>query len=90
MPDKKPEITLETVRLIVNRAIAPLTVEPSQADEDLQELGMDSLGHVAVIVELEKEYGIQIPEEGLLFSQMNTLRKITEMAAGAEQMEEGA
>lgn len=83
-PKNRPEITLDSVRAAVNRA-APLELLPGQEDDDLSVLGMDSLGYVAAVVELEKTFDLLIPEEGLLFSTMNTIRKITEMARSAAE-----
>ncbi|HIZ20419.1 MAG TPA: acyl carrier protein [Firmicutes bacterium] len=83
MPDKVRAVTLESVGKAIMRAASPLEITPALADEDLQELGMDSLDYVAVVVELEKTFAIRVPEDGMLFSRMNTLRKITEMVRGA-------
>lgn len=47
-----------------------------QPDENLEELGMDSLAYIRIIVALEEEFKCEIPEEKLLVSDMNTVAKI--------------
>lgn len=83
-PGTRLEITLDSVRAAVNRA-ASLELLPGQEDDDLSALGMDSLGYVAAVVELEKTFDLLIPDEGMLFSVMNTIRKITEMVRSAAE-----
>lgn len=83
-PGTRLEITLDSVRETVNRA-ASLELLPGQEDDDLSALGMDSLGYVAAVVELEKTFDLLVPDEGMLFSTMNTIRKITEMARSAAE-----
>lgn len=47
-------------------------------DDNLENLGMDSLAYIRIVVALEEEFKCEIPEEKLLVSEMNTLGKIYE------------
>ena len=48
-------------------------------DEDLILLGLSSISFVTIIVSLEEEFQITIPNEKLILSQMNTIDKISEI-----------
>lgn len=50
-----------------------------QLNENLEELGMDSIAYIRIIVALEEEFKCEIPEEKLLISEMNTVSKIYEI-----------
>lgn len=52
-----------------------------QADEDLLALGVDSIVYVQIIVSLEEKFRIVIPDEKLLFSEMNTINKMLEVVS---------
>ncbi|MGO9482144.1 MAG: acyl carrier protein [Candidatus Kryptoniota bacterium] len=50
----------------------------SKDDIDLiNELGFDSVKLIEMIVHLEKEFGIEIPENGFFFENIRTLSKLT-------------
>ena len=52
----------------------PITIE--QVDDDLSELGLDSLSFIRLIVSLEEEYNVEFKDEDLILSNMNTVKKI--------------
>ncbi len=52
-----------------------------QVDEELLALGMDSIAYVQIIVSLEENFHIKIPDEKLLFSEMSTVNKILEVVS---------
>ncbi len=62
-----PEITAERVRQEVRNRVAELTeMEPSEVSDTasfIDELGVDSLMAIELMVALDKEYKIDIPEE---------------------------
>ena len=48
-------------------------------DESLSNMGMDSIAFVRIIVEIEERFEITIPDEQLLFTEMDTLNKMTDV-----------
>lgn len=56
-------------------------IKPTQLDEDLIELGVDSITFIRIIVELEELFEIEIPDEKLLITEMSTIRKMVEVVA---------
>ena len=51
-------------------------------DADLREHGMDSMAFVQVIVDIEAELDIEIPDEYLLVEKMSTINKIIGIVKG--------
>lgn len=64
---------------IVNEIIEGANVDESMISQDLQELGMDSITFVKVIIEIEDNYDIEIPDKYLRIPDMNTVEKIAEV-----------
>ena len=56
-------------------------IKPTQLDDDLVELGVDSITFIRIIVELEELFEIEIPDEKLLITEMSTIRKMVEVVA---------
>lgn len=54
-------------------------IDVIQEDCDLSQIGMDSITFIHVIVALEEEFNIEIPDEKLLISEMNTVSKIEDV-----------
>lgn len=50
-----------------------------QEDYDLSQLGMDSIAFICVVVALEEAFEIQIPDEYLLITKMNTISKMADV-----------
>ncbi len=44
--------------------------------ENLQELGINSLNFMKIVISLEKEFGIEIEDENLIFEIFQTLQSI--------------
>lgn len=59
--------------------IENIEITSEQIDEDLSALGMDSITFIRIIVDLEEEFDIEIPDEKLLLTEMNTISKITDV-----------
>lgn len=70
------KITESDVLNIINSS-GKLEITADQLDRDLTELGMDSIAFIQIIVSLEETFGCEIPDSKLLFSEMNTICKIT-------------
>ncbi len=47
-------------------------------DDDLVELGLDSIAYVRLVSHIKKTYGIQVPDSDLTLDQFGTLGSITD------------
>ena len=56
-----------------------MKVTAAQCDDDLLELGMDSNKFIQIIVSLEEAFECEIPDEKLLFTEMNSVNKMLEV-----------
>ena len=72
------EITKEKILEIVN-SIQDIKVTPDQCDDDLLELGLDSIKFIQIIVSLEEAFECEIPDEKLLLTEMNSVNKMLEV-----------
>lgn len=72
------EITKENVLEFVN-SIQDLEVSEDQCDDNLLELGVDSIKFIQIIVSLEETFECEIPDEKLLFTEMNSVNKMLEV-----------
>lgn len=75
-------------RMLVDRIVEILNanlegrgITAQQADEDLTALGLDSIAFIRVVIGLEDGLGIEIPDEHLLLSEMNTISKIASVVS---------
>lgn len=73
----------DEVRQIVAR-IAELPVENVSDDASLESLGIDSLNGLRIVVEVEKRYGIEIPE-----TQIGKIRTMPDIFALVDAHEPG-
>lgn len=55
----------------------PLTLEHTETN--LSTLGIDSITFIRLIVALEEAFEVEIPDEYLLMTQLNTVRKIQQV-----------
>lgn len=72
------EITKEKILEIVNSA-QDMEVTVDQCDNDLLELGVDSIKFIQIIVSLEEAFECEIPDEKLLLTEMNSVNKMLEV-----------
>ena len=78
-----------TIRIldVVNKCINSkededmIEIDNTQLDDDLVELGVDSITFIRIVVELEELFEIEIPDEKLLITEMGTIYKIVEVVA---------
>lgn len=61
---------------IVEGYVEDLHLEEERYKVNLAELGMNSVAFIQVIVEIEDRFQIEIPDEYLLFNNMNTVCKM--------------
>jgi len=67
---------IDQVLEIVNTNIEQTEIVQNQIHEDLTQLGMDSLAFIKIVVEIEDQFQIEIPDEYLLMTEMCTISKI--------------
>ena len=73
------EVIADKVLRIVNTNIENGLISSNQFEEDLSALGMDSITFIRVIVALEEEFDIEIPDDKLLLTEMNTVSKMADV-----------
>jgi acyl carrier protein len=70
----------DRLQLLVRRHLKFLKAKDSLAvDDNLGELGLDSMASIELLVEIEDHFGVQIPEEFLAedtFQSLNTLSEL--------------
>lgn len=81
-------LTYEKVIQIINANIEATTIQTVQLGDDLSQHGMDSITFIRIIVALEEEFDIEIPDEYLLMSEMNTVSKIISVVSAALDIKE--
>lgn len=67
---QKPESLSEHVRQLVEH-VTGVAVSESQSSEDLTRLGLDSLDQVEIVLAVEEEFEVEIPDE--LFDQITSV-----------------
>lgn len=63
---------------IIKEVLSIENIEEELYDEDLKELGLDSLSFIRIIVLLEEQFECEIPETKILLTELNTVNKIIE------------
>lgn len=64
---------------IVNANIEQAFLTSEQTEKDLSALGMDSITFIRTIVALEEEFDIEIPDEYLMLTEMNTMSRMADV-----------
>lgn len=70
------EVTIDKIVEILNANIENAEITEENLDENLSELGMDSITFIKIIVSLEEEFECEIPDSKLLLREMDTVNKI--------------
>jgi acyl carrier protein len=73
----------EKILGIVNLNIENAEIKPDQSEVDLSTIGMDSITFIRIVVTLEEAFNIEIPDEFLLITEMNTVEKMTNVVLSA-------
>ena len=68
--------TIEKIIEILNESVEELAITVDEKDEDLTEKGMDSMAFIRIVVALEEEFDLEIPDSKLFLPEMNTAGKI--------------
>lgn len=67
------------VRKLICEILEKLTVDDVTNSDDLQELGLDSLNCIALIVNIEKSFDIEISDEQLGLQYVNNIAAICKL-----------
>ena len=70
------EIDINKIVEILNGNIENLNITTENLDDNLFDLGMESVVFIQIIVSLEEVFDCEIPDSKLLISEMDSLRKI--------------
>ena len=70
------EIAIEKIIEILNSNIKGNEITIEQTNENLSNLGMDSISFIQIIVALEETFGCEIPDSKLLITEMDTAQKM--------------
>ena len=74
---------------IVKSNIEKEEIQTSEFDTDLSTVGMDSITFIRIVVALEEAFEIEVPDDYLLMTEMNTIEKMTNVVAEALAIKEG-
>lgn len=61
---------------IINQQLVNHLIREEDVDLPLNKAGLDSIGFIQVIVAIEEEFGCEIPDSKLIFSELDTAKKI--------------
>lgn len=73
----------ENMVKIINECWENNEIEEIYPEIDLMEAGMDSITFIKMIVAIEENYEIEVPDEKLLMTEMNTIDKIIDVILSA-------
>lgn len=73
------KIELDQVIEVLNNCMENAHITCEMLDDNLPDIGMDSITFVQIIVSLEERFECEIPDEKLLISQMDTVHKIVDV-----------
>ena len=68
-------VTVADVLNVINNT-EKLAISQEQIEENLPDLGMDSITFIQIIVGLEEVFDCEIPDSNLLISEMDTVKKM--------------
>ncbi|AEV87127.1 hypothetical protein ACWT_6110 [Actinoplanes sp. SE50] len=71
-----PDLDPSFVRLLQRSLGGAAEAEPLHPDADLRALGLDSMGIIGLLVDLEEEFGVSFPDHALTFATFATPRTL--------------
>lgn len=83
--DRKTQIRNILARILEESC--EINIDLVKDDDDLMLLGLDSMGSVRLMIELEDVFGIEIPDEKIDISNFNTITKINKFVTSVTDME---
>ena len=73
------EVTVELVVSVVNEVMEDVEITMEKLDDNLVELGMDSIDFIQIVVSLETKFECEIPESKLSIGELNTINKMLDI-----------
>lgn len=73
---KVKEVSIKNILEVLNVSVENLNITESETDEILTDRGVDSLVFIQMVLNLEKEFNLEIPDSKLILSEMDTINKI--------------
>lgn len=70
------KVNIAEVLSIINTNIKEMEITYEKQNDDLFQLGMDSVVFIKIIVALEENFECEIPDSKLLLTELNTVEKI--------------
>ena len=75
----KRVVSVSEILDIINSILEDRVLTEQEINEDLQSLGLTSVTFVIMVVELEDTFGIEIPDEYLLFTRLPSVAVVHEV-----------
>ena len=73
------QVIVDKVLSIINRNLKGVELIPNNINDNLSDFGVDSIAFIQIIIMLEDEFECEIPDSKLLFSEMDTVKKIADV-----------
>lgn len=73
------QVSMETVISIINANMEDGKLTSENLDDNLCELGMDSITFIQIVVALEEEFECEIEDSKLLLIEMDTVNKLVKV-----------
>ena len=70
------EVTVEMVVSVVNEVMEDVEITMEKLDDNLVELGMDSIDFIQIVVSLETKCECERPESKFSIGELNTINKM--------------
>lgn len=75
----KRVVSVSEILDIINPILEDRVLTEQEINEDLQSLGLTSVTFVMMVVELEDTFGIEMPDEYLLFTRLPSVAVVHEI-----------
>ena len=72
------KVSVEEIINVINE-LKNITVSSEQIEENLSDLGMDSISFIQMVVRLEEVFSCDIPDSNLFVAKMDTVKKIKDV-----------
>ena len=76
---------LDKVLEIINSFLSDTELTCNEIDEDLFQYGLDSIIFIRITLMLEESFNIDIPDDYLIMSKLNTINKMVKLISELEK-----
>ena len=70
---------ISNVLEILNANLEGIELSSENIETDLSQHGMDSITFITIVVSMEEKFDIEVPDEKLLITEMNTIKKMVDV-----------